>query len=89
MVTALEANAAAFLAVAVLGIGALMAGVSALSWRRIGHAKLLIVASAFAVLALKGALGVARALQGQAGDLPSAALDVAVVVLLYASVAAR
>jgi hypothetical protein len=89
MVGALEANLAAFLAVAVLGIGALLAGITALSWRRLGHRRLLLVAVAFAVLAAQGAWVLLGVLRGQPADLVLGALDLGVVALLYASVAAR
>lgn len=89
MPTALEANAAAFLAVAVLGVSLILAGVSALSWRRLGHPKLALVAVAFLALAVKGGLATLDAVQGRPGSLVGSALDLAVVLLLYASVAAR
>lgn len=89
MPTALEANAAAFLAVAVLGVSLLLAIVSALSWNRLRHPKLALVALAFGALALKGGLATFEALQGRPGDLVGSGLDLAVVLLLYASVAQR
>lgn len=89
MATALEANAAAFLAVAVLGVSVLMALLSGLSWRRLRHPRLLFVGAAFAVLALKGAVGSYAALQARPPDLTMGGLDFAVVLLLYASVAKR
>lgn len=89
MPTALEANAAAFLAVAVLGVSLLLAAVSALSWNRLRHPKLALVALAFGVLAVKGGLATLDAVQGRPGDLLTNGLDLAVVLLLYASVAQR
>lgn len=89
MVPAIEANAAAFLAVVLLGVSAILLAVSLLSWQRLRHARLLFVASAFAVLAVKGALGVLAAARGEAGSLALAGLDVATVLLLYGTVAAR
>ena len=88
MPTPLEANAAAFLAVAVVGIAAIMAGVSALSWRRLRHPRLALVAGGFLVLAVQGALAAWAASQGRP-DLAGAGLDFLLVVLLYLSVAAR
>lgn len=89
MPTALEANAAAFLAVAVLGVSLLLAAGSALSWSRLRHPKLAFVAAAFGVLALKGGLAAWAAVQGRPGDLVGSGLDLAMVLLLYASVAPR
>ncbi|HEV8360541.1 MAG TPA: hypothetical protein VGR28_08820 [Candidatus Thermoplasmatota archaeon] len=89
MVGALEANAAAFVAVAVLGIGCLMLAVSALSWRRLRHPRLLFTTAAFAALALRGGLATWRAAQAQPPDLAAGALDLALVLLLYAVVAKR
>lgn len=89
MVSALEANAAAFLAVMVLGVGALLLGVSLLSWSRLRHRRVLFIAAGFALLALKGAVATWRVLQGGSVDLASGALDFGLVLLLYASVAAR
>lgn len=89
MASALEANLAAFLAIAVLGVGLLMAGVSALSWARLRHPKLGLVAAAFGVLAVKGALASAAALQGRPLDTLGVGLDLAMVLLLYLSVAQR
>jgi len=89
MVTALEANVAAFLAVAVLGVGALLCAVSVLSWTRLRHPRLLLPAGAFAALAAKGAIGAAAASRGQPSDLVGGGLDFALVILLYGSIAQR
>ena len=89
MVTALEANAAAFLAVLLLGVSGLLFGVSALSWQRLRHPRLLFVAAALGVLTVKGLLATWRAAQSQAGDLPGLGLDLALALLLYAIVAKR
>jgi hypothetical protein len=89
VVSGLESNAAAFLAVAALGIAGLLAGVSAMSWKRLRHPKLLFVSGAFAVLAAKGLLDFLAAERGQPGDLLGGGLLLAAVLLLYGSVAAR
>jgi hypothetical protein len=89
VVDALAANLAAFLAIATLGVGGILAAVSALSWRRIGHRRLLFVTLALLLLAAHGAWMTRLAVQAQALDLAPEALVFATVLLLYASVAVR
>ncbi|MCA1812330.1 MAG: hypothetical protein LC624_00075 [Halobacteriales archaeon] len=86
MVSALDANLAAFLAIVTLGVGLLLAAVSAVSWRRIGHRRLVFVTLALGVLALHGAWATRLALAGGSLDLVPEALVFATVLLLYASV---
>jgi hypothetical protein len=89
MASTLEANAAAFLAVLLLGVSALLLTVSGLSWSRLRHPRLLFVTAAFAILTAKGAFASWRALQGAPGDLAALGLDIVLVLLLYAGVAKR
>jgi hypothetical protein len=89
MVSEWDANAAAFLSIAALGISGIMAVVSGLSWRRLRHARLAFVAAAFGVLAAGGAWRAWNVAQGAPAELVPAALDFGAVLLLYASVAAR
>jgi hypothetical protein len=90
MASALVANVAVFLAIAVLGVGALLTAVSALSWRRLGHRRLLFVSLAFASLALEGAWASLLLLSGSATvDPVPQGFAFLTILLLYASVAVR
>ena len=82
-------NVGVALSVAVLGIGLLLASVSAVSWMRLRKGKFLVAGGAFLILALKGGLATWRALSERSVDVPSIGLDFAVLAFLYASVAMR
>ncbi len=85
---ALEANLAVAAAVLVMGLAAIMCITGLVSWRRIGHIRLLWVAVAFALLAANGLLLLQDALADRTGaDMPwDGILLLAVVASLYIAV---
>lgn len=86
---ALQLNVGMVLAIATLGASLMLLLVSALSYLRLRQTKLLLAGGAFLVLAVQGALWTWRGVVERDIDLPSVALDAAVLGFLYASVAAR
>lgn len=89
MADALQLNAGVVLAILTLGLSVMLLFVSILSWTRLRNAKLLFAGGAFTVLALQGALWTWRGVVEREMDLPTVALDFAVLGFLYASVAKR
>jgi hypothetical protein len=85
----LELNATALLAVLTLGIALMLLVVSIVSYARVRSWKLLFAGGAFLVLAAKGALWAWRSIHDKEADVPGVALDFAVLLFLYASVAKR
>lgn len=86
---AIELNAGVVLAILTLGIAVMLLLVSVLSFSRLRQWKLLLAGGAFLVLAIQGALWTYRGIVQREMDLPSVALDAAVLAFLYASVAKR
>jgi len=86
---ALELNAGVTLAILTLGVSLMLLLVSILSFSRLRQWKLLLAGGAFLVLAVQGALWAWRGIVLRETDLPSIALDAAVLGFLYASVAKR
>lgn len=89
MADALSLNATALLAIVTLGVALMLLAVSVVSYVRLRSWKLLFAGGAFLVLALKGALWAWRSISLKEADVPGVALDFAVLVFLYASVAKR
>lgn len=89
MADALQLNVGVVLSILTLGLSAMLLFVSLLSWSRLRNAKLLFAGGAFLVLALQGALWTYRGIVERAMDLPTVALDFAVLSFLYLSVAKR
>lgn len=89
MVDALQLNAGVVLAILTLGASLMLLLVSVLSYLRLRQWKLLLAGGAFLVIALQGALWTWRGIVDRETDLPSVALDAAVLAFLYASVAKR
>lgn len=86
---AVALNVGVALAVALVGFGALLSVVSAVSWLRLRRVKLLVVGGAFVVLAVKGGLALGEAWSARSVDLVGLGLDGAVMAFLYASVSMR
>lgn len=93
MAMSVAANVAVAVAVLLTGLALLLATVAALSWRRIGHARLGWIALAFAAFAGKGAWLAADAWQRR-GELAQgwdvvpwlAVVDLGIVLALYFAV---
>ena len=89
MASALELNTGVVLAILTLGASVMLLLVSVLSYSRLRQVKLLLAGGAFLVLAIQGALWTYRGIALRETDLPTIALDAAVLGFLYASVAKR
>lgn len=89
MVDALQLNAGVVLAILTLGASLMLLLVSVLSYLRLRQWKLLLAGGAFLVIGVQGALWTWRGVIHRDMDLPSVALDAAVLAFLYASVAKR
>lgn len=86
------ANLEAFLAVAVLGLALLLAVLGFISYRRIGHARILFISWGFLAFAVKGAYLLSAAWESR-GDaswiLPTAILDAVTLGFLYVALRVR
>lgn len=83
------ANVSVFLAVLTLALAGLLCVVSAISYRRLASPRLLYVTAAFLVLVVKGGYALYQVAVLQVADVPGSVLDLAVIALLYLSVAKR
>lgn len=82
----MNANVEMFAAIAVTGVGLLLALVSFVSWRRLRHPRALLIGLAFLAFALQGAWLVRESWRLRAGEawlLTVSVFDLAVLVLLY------
>jgi hypothetical protein len=86
---ALGANVGAFLALLAFGLSLLLLVVSAISWARLRGVRLAAIALAFAALAIETGLLSWQVVTTGEPQILNAALDLAVLGLFYASVAAR
>jgi hypothetical protein len=86
---ALTLNVGVGLAVVTTGIALMLLLVSLVSFMRLRSAKLLFAGGAFLVLGARGALWTWRGVTERVTDLPTVALDFAVLAFLYLSVAKR
>lgn len=89
MVSEAALNLGVLLAILTVGVSTMLLLVSVVSYARLRTVKLLLAGGAFAVLAVKGALGTWRGIALREADLPTLALDALVLGFLYASVAKR
>jgi hypothetical protein len=86
---ALSLNLGVLLAIATLGIAAMLLLVSLVSYVRLRSAKLLFAGGAFLVLAIEGALWTWRGIAERVTDLPNLVLSFLVLGFLYLAVAKR
>lgn len=83
-----SANLEVFAAVGVLGFSVVLLAVSALSYRRIRSRRILFIALGFLLFAVKGAWLTARSYEARHSEtwiLPTALLDLAILLSLYIS----